>query len=239
LAHGGTIFLDEVGDLPRRVQVRLLHALQDGRFHRVGGTEMLDVDMRLIAATNRDLEDDVQKGRFRRDLFVRVNLVSLHIPPLRERPDEIGALVEHFLQRFAEDHGKSTVTMSADALDHLFGHDWPGNVRELSNVIERAVIISENDGIELWHLPEYLQRAKTSSSGELIAIPLGGNLEDIERHVISEMIARCNGNKAEAARRLGMHRRTLYRVMQRGASIPAPALPQNGPRMDQRAADCG
>ena len=238
LAHGGTIFMDEVGELPRRVQVRLLHALQDGRFRRVGGTEVLDVDTRVIAATNRDLEADVQQGRFRKDLYFRLNVVSLRIPPLRERRDDIPALIEHFVQKFADQHGKSQLTIQAELLERLLAYDWPGNVRELSNILERAIILSEGQEIEAQYLPEPLRSGKPTSSGEMVTVPLTGNIEEIERHVIREMIERCHGNKAEAARKLGMHRRTLYRVMERAAPPSTGHDPQNETWVNTGAADC-
>ncbi len=204
LAHGGTIFLDEVGDVSPGLQAKLLRVLQERNFVRVGGTETIAVDVRLIAATNRNLEKAIQESTFREDLYYRLSVFPITVPPLRQRPEDISPLVAHFLQV----RGRDLEDIDEKALHQLLDYSWPGNVRELENVIERAVILAGQDRIETSHLPFFdSQRfAGRSPSGEL-------KLEQLEREAILRALRQTGGNKSEAARLLGITRRALYSRM--------------------------
>jgi two-component system response regulator HydG len=206
LAHGGSIFLDEIGDVTPALQAKLLRVLQEKRFVRVGGTETISVDVRLIAATNRNLEQAISQGLFREDLYYRLSVFPIHVPPLRERPEDIPALAEYFLGR----RGRRLEHLDPRALDQLVGYRWPGNVRELENVLERAVILAGSDRIGLSHLPLLSPTAVSSPSpeGEL-------NLDRLERESILRALHQAGGNKAKAARLLGITRRALYSRMDR------------------------
>ena len=239
MARHGTLFLDEVGELPGRMQSRLHQALQEGRFFRLGGSLPVELDLRVISTSTRNLQAEAQEELFRKDLYFRLNLVSLRIPPLRERPDDVAALIEHFIAKLAEQHGRAEVTLNQDVVNRLLVYSWPGNVHELSNVLELAIILSDGKTVEVHHLPEALQVAECSGSGgDVIAVPLAGNMKEIERHLIKQMIVRCKGNKAEAARRLGMHRRTLYRVMNRDAELTQQVDAQPKPELTEPPAEC-
>jgi DNA-binding NtrC family response regulator len=206
LAHGGTIFLDEVGDVSPALQAKLLRVLQEKEFVRVGGTETIAVDVRLIAATNRNLEQAIQEGKFREDLYYRLSVFPIVVPPLRERPEDIEPLVEHFLAA----HGKSLEDMDNRTLEQLTSYHWPGNVRELENVIERALILAGGERVGPSHLPFFDSREATGSLDQ------GGlNLESLERESIIRALRQTGGNKAEAARLLGITRRALYSRMER------------------------
>jgi DNA-binding NtrC family response regulator len=206
LAQGGTVFLDEIGDVSPALQAKLLRVLQEKKFLRVGGTETIAVDVRLIAATNRDLEQAIAQGRFREDLYYRLSVFPIVVPPLRERPEDVLPLVSHFL----EDHGRNLEEIDKKALEQLKSYRWPGNVRELENVIERAVILAGGVRIGLSHLP-FLAPGETSAdiSGDDL------NLEELEKVSILKALEKAGGNKAEAARLLGITRRTLYSRMER------------------------
>lgn len=206
LAHRGTIFLDEVGDISPALQVKLLRVLQEKKFVRVGGTETIAVNVRLIAATNRNLEQAIQDGRFREDLYYRLSVFPITVPPLRERPEDIPPLVDHFLKA----RGRSLDDMDKRALGQLVAYRWPGNVRELENVIERAVILAGSKRIGPSHLP-FLALAEApgpSARGEL-------NLEKLERESILRALSQTGNNKSEAARLLGITRRALYSRMEK------------------------
>ncbi|MCK4597873.1 sigma 54-interacting transcriptional regulator, partial [bacterium] len=213
MAQGGSIFLDEVGDVSPALQAKLLRMLQEKTFVRVGGTETITVDVRLIAATNRNLEKAIAEGRFREDLYYRLSVFPITVPPLRERSEDIPPLVEHFLRA----RGRGLDDMDKNALDQLVVYHWPGNVRELENVIERAVILAGEERIGLSHLP-FLPSAQTpasSTGGDL-------NLEQLERESILLALQQTGGNKSEAARLLGVTRRALYSRMERlGLRKPA------------------
>jgi two-component system NtrC family response regulator len=206
LAHGGTIFLDEVGDISPNLQAKLLRVLQEKKFVRVGGTETIAVDVRLIAATNRNLEQAIGEGTFREDLYYRLSVFPIEVPALRERPEDVPPLVEHFLKA----HGRGLDDVEGSAMDQLAAYRWPGNVRELENVIERAVILAGGDRIEPSHLPflASAESAEASVRGEL-------NLEQLERDSILRALRQSGGNKTEAARLLGITRRALYSRMER------------------------
>jgi transcriptional regulator with GAF, ATPase, and Fis domain len=211
LANGGTLFLDEVGDLPLELQAKLLRVLQEGEFERVGGSQTLKVDVRLVAATNRDLEGAVQEGRFRADLFYRLNVFPIPIPPLRKRPEDIPRLARHFAMIFSSKMGKSAGRLSDDVLQKLTAYSWPGNIRELQNVIERAVILSPPGRFVL---ADVLSNASSGVGAEEEA----RSLEEVERRhivaVLEETGWRVSGERG-AARILGLKRTTLEARMKR------------------------
>jgi two-component system response regulator AtoC len=205
-ADRGTIFLDEIGDLPASVQVRLLRILQDGSFERLGGTETLDVDVRVIAATNRDIEEDVKKGKFREDLFYRLNVIPVHIPALRERGDDIPLLVDHFLECYNCRFGKR-IKFSSDAIITLMDYDFPGNIRELENIVERCVALSTNNTVTRNDLPSHLIKNKEH---ETPIITLSDVAADAEKSHIMKILKTTKGNKTRAAEVLGISRKSLW-----------------------------
>jgi DNA-binding NtrC family response regulator len=210
-SDGGTLFLDEVGELPLPVQPKILRSLQEGAVRRVGANAEKSVDLRVVAATNRDLEQDVSDGRFREDLFWRLNVIRLKIPPLRERSFDIPLLVEHFVNKAAEAAKRPPLDVSSEALAVLTAYSWPGNVRELENAIERAIAFARGPVITPDDLPE---RVRTSGSASvLIARSVEQNLtvREMEREYILEVLRRTDGNKSRAAELLGLDRKTLYR----------------------------
>ncbi|HEU5358889.1 MAG TPA: sigma-54 dependent transcriptional regulator [Gemmatimonadales bacterium] len=213
-ARGGSFFLDEVGEMPASLQVKLLRVLQEREAIPVGGTEPVPLDVRIIAATNRDLEDEVRRGAFRSDLFYRLNVFALSLPPLRERPEDLMALVEFFLQRMAADRGIDAKALSPDAIDAVMVYDWPGNVRELENAIEHALVVTKGDAIDLGALPERITRRRheTLLSERAHANP---TLETIERAYIMWVLQSEGGNKTRAAEVLGIDPSTLYRKLSR------------------------
>jgi len=210
LAHGGTIFLDEIGEISQSVQVKLLRVIQNRQFERVGGEKTIDVDVRIIAATNKNLEEEVKAGRFREDLYYRLNVVSVHVPPLRERKEDIPLLISAFLDRFNEENGKEVKGFDSKAKSALTNYSWPGNIRQLQNVVEGCVAMSVSDTLKLSDLPDYLQNG---SSGQAITIPLGTNMENAEMIIINETLAFCGGNRSKCAEVLGIGRKTLYRKL--------------------------
>ena len=207
LASGGTIFLDEIGDLPAAVQVHLLRVLQEGEFERVGGTETVKVNVRVIAATNKPLEELVRSGHFREDLYYRLNVFGIYLPPLRERRGDILLLANHFLERYAKQNGKEVRRISTPAIDMMMAYHWPGNVRELENCIERAVVLSNDGVIHGHHLPATLQTAE--ASGTQIKGQLDELLENYEREILLEALKVSRGNRAKAARGLGISERLM------------------------------
>ena len=228
-ANGGTLFLDEVGEMSLAAQVRLLRVLQDGEFTRVGGNEELKADVRVIAASNVDLERAIEEGGFRRDLYYRLSVFPITVPPLRERPEDIHPLVIHFLEHYKQKSGRFVSGISKDALQALMTYQWPGNVRELENAIERAVIIASGRQIELEDLPESIsktvleerdrikvERAKAASEGRTstFEITVPSSMEEIERQAIEATLDYTKGDKTHAARSLGIGRKTLYRKLE-------------------------
>ena len=221
LADKGTLFLDEIGDVPPAIQVKLLRVLQEREFERLGGTKTLKVDVRLIAATNRDLRAALEDGTFREDLYYRLNVVAIDIPPLRERKEDVPPLVDFFLARFARDSGKPAKQISPAALDLLMNFHWPGNVRELENTIERAVTLSSRSIIDAADI-RLDQRSPASQISPVL--PDGMTLEKWEQEIIREALRRANGNKSQAARALGLSRNALrYRLSQMGLPDPPEA----------------
>lgn len=207
LARGGTIFLDEIGDITPALQVRLLRVLQERIFEPLGGVAPESADVRVIAATHRDLEQLVEEGTFRRDLFYRLNVIRLDLPTLKERPEDIPLLVDHFVDRFNEILGRNIEGMSDEALSALLTYDYPGNIRELENIIERAMVLCRTPLIEVADLPAEI-------AGHTAAPAAGtGRLRDMEAVLIGEAMRASGGNRAEAARHLGIHRTTLYRKL--------------------------
>jgi two-component system, NtrC family, response regulator AtoC len=216
LAHRGSLFLDEISELYPELQVKLLRVLEERQVMRVGGSELIDVDFRLIAATNRDLEKEVADGRFREDLYYRLKVVTLRIPPLRERPSDIPPLLEHFLVQFCQEHGKPPKTLSAEALELLSRYPWPGNVRELKNVMESVVVFHQDGEVTLNDLPPEIRDSSTlSTSGTPVQSVVGEprTMADIERQAILETLGRTAGHRARAADILGIGLRTLQRKL--------------------------
>jgi Nif-specific regulatory protein len=208
LANNGTIFLDEIGDLPPAVQTKLLRVLQERVFERLGGNTSIKVNIRIIAATNRDLEALIREGKFREDLYYRLNIFPIVVPPLRERKTDIILLANHFIEKYAREMGKKILSISAPATDLLVNYHWPGNVRELENCIERAVILCTDGVIKTHHLPPNLQKSDDAS-----VIESKGNLQDmllsLERQMITDALKHCHGNMAKAARILGLTERIM------------------------------
>lgn len=215
LAHRGTLFLDEISELYPELQVKLLRVLEERTIMRVGGAESIDVDYRLIAATNRDLEERVASGNFREDLFYRLKVVTLRIPPLRERPDDIPLLAEHFLQRFCEEHGREPKSLSPAALDLLQAAVWPGNVRELKNLLESTVIFHQGEVIDRGDLPADLRMMMRSTASSRIQSADGParTMAQIERQAILETLELFDGHRANTAKALGIGLRTLQRKL--------------------------
>jgi DNA-binding NtrC family response regulator len=212
IADGGTLFLDEIGEISPAIQVKLLRFLQEHEFERVGGNQTIRVDVRVIAATNRDLADLVAKGKFREDLYYRLNVVALEMPPLRDRRTDIPGLAKFFLDRYAKENAKPIEGLMPDALERLASYDWPGNVRELENAIERAVVLCNTANIEVRHLPPSVQPRMTPAG--MPAIP-GSTMADIERYAILETLKSTGGSTSRAAEILGISVRTIqYRLHQ-------------------------
>ena len=207
LADGGTLFLDEIGEIPLSTQVKLLRVLESHEFMRVGGIEPRKVDIRIIAATNRVLSEEVEEGRFREDLYYRLNVVKITLPPLRSRRSDIPLLVHHFLRQFEKEHGKGPLTVSPEALEKLKSYHWPGNVRQLRNIIETVVVFSSGSTIRVEDLPPEL----FSSRQEKLEFEMGVPLDELERRAILKTLELTAGNRSKAAEILGISRRTLIR----------------------------
>ena len=214
IADQGTVFLDEVGDLPLEMQPKLLRVLEEKCFERVGGNKLIRSDFRLIAATNQDLETLIDRGRFRKDLFYRLNVISLNIPPLRERPEDIVTLCRHLLAEFAQRHGCAQVTISDQAMAALTAHTWQGNVRELSNVLERALLVRHGEEIEVADLP-FVPRELRIPRREGEAMKMSSIKAETEKAAILAALARAGNNKARAAAILGIHRTLLYKKLKK------------------------
>ncbi len=209
LADGGTFFLDEISEMPPATQVKLLRVLQEGEFERVGGSQTQRADVRMIAATNLDLEAAVNAGHFRKDLFYRLNVIHLTIPPLRERVEDISLLALHFMDRFCLENNRPTMGFSPAAMAALKSYSWPGNVRELQNVVERAVALCEGNMVDLTDLPDEIRRH--SPADDQIILPVGASLEEIERLAILQTLKKTGWDKELTARLLGIGLATLYR----------------------------
>ncbi|NQU42695.1 sigma-54-dependent Fis family transcriptional regulator [bacterium] len=212
MADGGTLFLDEITETAPEFQVKLLRVLQEQEFERVGGTETIRVDVRLVTATNQDIEGAVRENRFREDLYYRLNVVKIQIPPLRERDNDIPILVEHFLEEFCEENSKPRLRISAKVMNALRQYTWPGNVRQLRNVIEGMVVLSTTKELTEKDLPPEVR--VNSSDGKSLQLRVGASLADMEREMIRATLEHTAGNRAAAARVLGMGRKTLYRKIE-------------------------
>jgi len=216
-ADGGTLFLDEIGDLTASVQVKLLRFLQEREFQRVGGNQTIHSDVRIISATNSDLESKVKEGTFREDLFYRLNVVVMDIPPLRERKEDVPLLIDHFLKRFAAENGKNVTGITSEARDLLLKYDYPGNVRELENIIERAVVISRNAVISIDDLPFDEERIDPEYTGKKGEGLLRGSIEEMERRLILEAMEKSGDHQTKAAEILGISERMLrYKLKKYG-----------------------
>ena len=209
LARGGTLFLDEVTEMKPAVQVRLLRVLQDGEYERVGGTETLVADVRVIAASNRNIHEEVAAGRFREDLFYRLNVIPIHVPSLAERAEDVALLAQHFLVRYSEKNRKELQGISSDALEALHAYAWPGNVRELENAIERAVVLCRQGQIGLDDLPPAIRASRPAR--QRLSFEVGTPLKIVERRMIEETLRLTDGDKALAASLMGITARTIYR----------------------------
>ncbi|HTC91955.1 MAG TPA: sigma-54 dependent transcriptional regulator [Terriglobales bacterium] len=217
LADKGTLFLDEIGDVPPATQVKLLRVLQEREFERLGGTRTLKVDVRLIAATNRDLRAALEEGTFREDLYYRLNVVPIDIAPLRERREDIPDLVQLFIARFSAESGKPITSIKPEAMQILANYHWPGNVRQLQNIVERAAALAHGPVLDAGDIHMDAPRAKSSTAGNNNFLPEGMTLDQWEDEMVREALRRANGNKSQAARLLGISRNTLrYRLTKIG-----------------------
>jgi len=210
IAHGGTIFLDEVGDIPQSIQVKLLRVLQEHQFERVGGTEKIEIDVRIIAATNKELEQKIKDGTFREDLYYRLNVVSIKIPPLRERKEDILPMIEGFIDKYSKENKKDKLEISKEAADVLMKYNYPGNVRELENIIERAVVLTRGKVITLNDLPINIKGFKEEKTLAVIGKgTLTEQVEAIEKQLIFDALQESGGNQTKAGKLLGLTERNL------------------------------
>jgi DNA-binding NtrC family response regulator len=216
LAHNGTLFLDEIGELPLELQAKFLRVLEDRRFRRLGGRAEVEVDVRVICATNRDLKEEIRRGRFREDLFFRLHVFTIMLPPLRERREDIPLLVHHFIEKFNAETGKRVQGLSPAALSTLQGYAWPGNIRELRNTLERAMILVDGDVIGEEHLPPDLQSSRPEAA--MLRVPLGLPMDKVEKEYILASLQKNGGNKARTAEVLGISEKTLYNKLNRYAA---------------------
>jgi two-component system, NtrC family, response regulator HydG len=216
LATGGTLFLDEIGEISPAMQVKLLRILQDGKFERLGGTRTIESDVRILTATNKDLQREVQEKRFREDLFYRLNVINIQIPALRERKDDVPLLAMYFLQRYSAKNNKAIEKFTEDAMLALTSYDWPGNVRELENSIERAVVFTKGNMVPLSALPQGVSASPESRHS--LTFKIGTPLEELERQAIDLTLLYARGDKHMAARLLGIAPRTIYRHLERQES---------------------
>ena len=210
-ADGGTIFLDEIGEISQSTQIKLLRVLQEHEFEKVGGEKTVKVDVRVLAATNRNLEQEMKEGRFREDLYYRLNVVRLEVPPLRDRKEDIPLLAKHFLNKYSEENKKNIEGFTNSARSALFNYEWPGNIRELGNCIESAVVMCRGNLIDLNDLPVNISRSPKTDE---ITIPLGSTMEEAEKLIITSTLAWCGGNKTKTADVLGLGRKTVQRKLE-------------------------
>lgn len=211
LAHNGTLLLDEIGEISPAVQIKILRVLQEKKFERVGGEETIEVDVRVISATNKDLKEEIAKGTFREDLYYRLNVVHIHVPPLRERKDDIPLLTSAFLKEFSEENGRSIEAINQKARIALYNYSWPGNIRELRNCLESAVVLTKNTIIAPDDLPPSIVE---DSQGDYVRIDVGTSLEEAEKEIIKNTLIAQKGNKSKTADILGIGRKTLHRKIQ-------------------------
>jgi len=219
VADGGTLFLDEIGEISQAVQVKLLRFLQEREFERVGGTQTIKVDVRVIAATNRDLTAEVEAGRFREDLYYRLNVVNIEMPALRDRRSDVPLLAQHFLNRYSDENGKAIDGFTAEALDALSSYDWPGNVRELENTVERAVVLCRGDRLDADALPQQIRGTSPQTASSAPQMP-GSTMADIERHAILTTLESVGGSTSKAAEILGISVRKIQYKLQEYRAAP-------------------
>jgi DNA-binding NtrC family response regulator len=212
LAHHGTLFLDEVEDIPPSTQIKLLRVLQEGEFERVGGNRTIEVNIRVLAASNRDLQEAVKRGTFREDLYYRLNVVNIKLPPLRERRDDIPFLVNFFIEKYKKKYHMKVKGISKRAMNLLTEYEWTGNVRELENTIESIMVINSPEVIDISHLPQEVREFE--GGPEVIAIRIGTPLEEVEREILIRTLKATRGNKRKAAQLLGINVRTIHRKME-------------------------
>jgi len=223
-ADGGTLFLDEVSEIPLPTQVKLLRFLQEKEFERVGGNETLKVDVRILAATNADLEDRVKKGLFREDLFYRLNVIRLEIPALRNRRSDIALLAMFFLKRYSQENGKNLKGFTEEALQRLMNYTWPGNVRELEHAVERGVVLARGERIDVEHLPPTVAPAGRGGHGSEVRPPIpGSTIAELERYAILETLKSVSGSTSKAARILGISPRKIQYKLHEYASPNPPS----------------
>ena len=211
-AHGGTLFLDEIGDMPLSAQAKLLRVVEDGKITRVGSNESISVDVRIIAATNQNLEELMKEKRFREDLYFRLNVVCLKLPPLRERQEDVSPLIEAFVKEFSQMYGKPIHSITAEAKKRLLQYSWPGNIRELKNCIESMIVLAKDDTLGVEDIPGHILLDGAEKSDEQRPL-VGMSLEEMERSLIKNTLASVKGNRGMSARLLGIGERTLYRKL--------------------------
>ncbi|MCR4289937.1 MAG: sigma-54 dependent transcriptional regulator [Candidatus Scalindua sp.] len=225
LADSGTLFLDEIGELNSHVQVKLLRVLETGCFERVGGEETLESNVRIIAATNKDLEEEIREGRFREDLYYRLNVINLELPPLRDRREDIGLLTDSFLVKYAAKNKKDIKGFSLQCTRLLINYDWPGNVRELENAVERAVVMARNEFIEPGNLPSNISQSLKKAKKDTFRIPSGTTMKEIEKKVILDALHTTDGSKSKAAKILGISTRKIeYKIKEWSSNNDAKTL---------------
>jgi transcriptional regulator with PAS, ATPase and Fis domain len=212
LAHHGTLFLDEVEDIPPSTQIKLLRVLQEGEFERVGGNRTIEVNIRVIAASNRDLQEGVKRGTFREDLYYRLNVVNIKLPPLRERRDDVPFLANFFIEKYKKKYHMKVKGISKRAMNLLTEYEWTGNVRELENTIESIMVINSPEVIDISHLPREIRDFE--GGPEIISIKIGTPFEEVEREILIRTLKATRGNKRRAAQLLGINVRTIHRKME-------------------------
>ena len=213
LAHTGTVFLDEISTIDEKIQISLLRLLEDRKLHRIGAAKSRKVDVRVIAASNENLEDAVKSGVFREDLFFRLDVLHIHMPALRKRDGDVPLLIDHFLKQFNQSYRKEVVGISPECVTRLHAYDWPGNVREIKNVINRAVVMCEGDVLLPEHLPHRLQAGQGGRA--MVSLPVGSTIEEMEKELLVRTLEYTAGNRRRAAEILGISRRTLYNKIER------------------------
>ena len=240
LAHGGTLFLDEVGELPIEMQGKFLRVLEERKVRRLGGKSEVEVDVRVLCATNRDLKEEIKRGRFREDLYFRLHVFTIQLPALKERREDVPLLVQHFIEKFNGETGKHVQGMTPGAMNVLQGYAWPGNIRELRNTVERAMILTDGDVIDEEHLPPDMRPTRPEAA--VLRVPLGIQLREVEKEYILSSLQKNGGNKARTAEILGISEKTLYNKLNRYAaearerSAEGPAAePGEGPAANAKA----
>jgi DNA-binding NtrC family response regulator len=228
LAHNGTLFLDEIGELPLELQAKFLRVLEDHRIRRLGGRSEVEIDVRVICATNRDLKEEIRRGRFREDLYFRLHVFTIYLPPLKERREDIPLLVHHFLEKYNAETGKRVQGMTPNAMALLQSYNWPGNIRELRNTVERAMILVDGDLIDEEHLPPDMQGTRPEAA--TLRVPLGIPIEKVEKEYILASLQRNAGNKARTAEALGISEKTLYNKLNRYAAEARSRAEGEGPQ---------